>query len=190
MAQFSQYSRIAGARARDRNGRRNAERRWRIALVDVVAIAISAVSILYVSSQLLGLFGLPQVAQDAAPAASSGAPVSASFPVCSGQHRVTCVVDGDTIWLEGTKIRVADINAPEVSKPGCPAELAQGRRATARLVQLLNAGPFEVLGYPRDEDRYGRKLRILSRNGHSLGMELVAEGLAEEWDGARIAWCG
>jgi endonuclease YncB( thermonuclease family) len=38
------------------------------------------------------------------------------------------VVDGDTFWYQGTKIRIADINAPEVSHPGCPqkAEPARG----------------------------------------------------------------
>src|SRR5690348_2051031 len=32
-----------------------------------------------------------------------------SFERCSGPERSTCVVDGDTFWLEGTKIRIADI---------------------------------------------------------------------------------
>lgn len=32
--------------------------------------------------------------------------------------------------------------------------------------------------HSRDEDRYGRKLRVLVRNGRSLGDILVSEGLA------------
>ena len=32
-----------------------------------------------------------------------------SFERCSGPERSTCVLDGDTFWLEGTKIRIADI---------------------------------------------------------------------------------
>ena len=39
-----------------------------------------------------------------------------SFAVC-GMVRRTCVVDGDTIWLEGVKIRIADIDTPEISQP-------------------------------------------------------------------------
>lgn len=39
---------------------------------------------------------------------------SAQFDLCAGE-RLTCVVDGDTFWLEGRKIRVADIDTPEVS---------------------------------------------------------------------------
>lgn len=116
---------------------------------------------------------------------------SARFGQCSGPVRVTCVVDGDTIWYQGTKIRVADINAPEVSKPGCTREALLGDRATARLTDLLNAGDFALVrpeGSP-DRDKYGRTLRELHRNGDSLGAVLVREGLAEEWGGTRIAWC-
>ena len=105
--------------------------------------------------------------------------------------RTTCVVDGDTIWYRGTKIRVADINAPEVSKPGCANEAAMGERATVRLTALLNAGPFSLAPSPGspDTDRYGRSLRELHRGGASLGAVLVDEGLAEEWNGRRIDWC-
>lgn len=115
----------------------------------------------------------------------------ALFPVCSGQTRVTCIVDGDTIWLRGTKIRLADIDTPEVFSAGCPREAALGRQATERLRQLLNAGPFTLLPPPdgQMEDRYGRQLRIVQRGGESLGEVLVREGLAERWGGPRRAWC-
>jgi hypothetical protein len=62
-------------------------------------------------------------------------------------------------------------------------------RATRRLAELLNAGRFEVVAPERDEDRYGRKLRVLVRNGQSLGDQLVAEGLARTWEGRRRPWC-
>jgi endonuclease YncB( thermonuclease family) len=41
----------------------------------------------------------------------------------------------------------------------------------------------------RDEDRYGRKLRILTRGGQSLGELLVEEGLARYYEGGRRSWC-
>ncbi|MEL6530654.1 MAG: thermonuclease family protein [Pseudomonadota bacterium] len=116
---------------------------------------------------------------------------SAAFPICKGSGRVTCIVDGDTIWYRGTKIRIADIDTPETSRPGCEREAAIGRRATQRMQALLNAGPFTLAAGSdgRDTDRYGRALRVVTRGGASLGETLVAEGLAERWGGPRIAWC-
>jgi micrococcal nuclease len=112
-----------------------------------------------------------------------------AFRLCGGRGQSNCVVDGDTIWYGGVKIRLADIDTPEVFSPRCASEAALGRRATERLLALLNAGPFEVVPIERDADRYGRKLRILERHGRSLGDILIAEGLARRWDGARRSWC-
>jgi endonuclease YncB( thermonuclease family) len=107
-----------------------------------------------------------------------------------GKIRRTCVVDGDTFWLNGDKIRIADIDTPEVSQPKCASEKALGERATNRLVQLLNEGPFELVAIGgSDEDQYGRKLRVVTRDGRSLGDQLVAEGLARVWTGSREPWC-
>lgn len=115
---------------------------------------------------------------------------NAPMPLCSGWPRVNCVIDGDTIWYQGTKIRIADINAPETHDPHCTYEADLGRRATDRLIELLNAGPFEIISIgDRDEDKYGRKLRVIERDGHSLGQTLVSEGLAERWQGYRRNWC-
>lgn len=115
---------------------------------------------------------------------------AALFQRCTGPARVTCVVDGDTIWYRGEKIRLADINAPEVSQPDCAAEAVLGERATRRLTELLNAGSFSLERDGRDSDRYGRKLRVITRHGASLGSTLEAEGLAEHWHGRRGDWCG
>ena len=99
------------------------------------------------------------------------------------------VIDGDTFWLGGEKIRIADIDTPELAAR-CPAEADLARRATARLSGLLAEGPFELSPIGgRDEDRYGRKLRIVTRGGQSLGDVLVAEGLARTWTGRREPWC-
>lgn len=112
-----------------------------------------------------------------------------SFPVCAGSVRTTCVVDGDTFWLEGVKYRVADVNTPEIGQPQCAQEAALGKEATRRFAQLLSSGPFELHRIDRDEDQYGRKLRVIERDGKSLGDILVAEGLAHEWRGRREGWC-
>lgn len=110
--------------------------------------------------------------------------------LCSGAGWGDCVIDGDTIRFDGDKIRLEDIDAPETHSPRCREEAELGRRATLRLVELMNEGPVELLAYGgRDTDRYGRKLRTVSRDGWSLGDQLVAEGLARPWEGARRSWC-
>lgn len=130
--------------------------------------------------------------------AREGAAVTASTPAaihaarftrCRSGAQPTCVVDGDTFRLDGVKIRVADIDTPETLQAQCAAERALGDAATLRMAQLLSAGPFALQPADRDADVYGRKLRIVIRDGRSLGDTLVAEGLARRWDGARHPWC-
>lgn len=116
--------------------------------------------------------------------------LAAAFTICSGAPRVTCVVDGDTFWLHGEKIRIADINAPETAQAACPREAALGQRAKLRLAALLNGGRIELIAVDRERDRYGRLLRTVRRDGRSLGAVLIAEGLAEPWRGRRSDWCG
>lgn len=113
----------------------------------------------------------------------------ASFSRCHSGGGVNCVVDGDTFWFAGEKIRIADIDTPETHGPKCAAEAALGEQATDRLHSLLGAGPFSLESAGRDTDRYGRKLRIVTRGGASLGDQLITEGLARRWDGARRPWC-
>lgn len=125
--------------------------------------------------------------QEGAPEPASATEISEAP---SGSYASTLrVVDGDTFWLGGDKIRIANIDTPELHAR-CPSELELARRATNRLGDLLNEGPFEMSPIGgRDEDRYGRKLRIVTRGGRSLGDVLVAEGLARTWTGRREPWC-
>ena len=109
-----------------------------------------------------------------------------SFPICGTSRRVTCVVDGDTFWHNRVKYRLADIDAPEVTKPQCSAEAKQGQAATYRLAALLNAGRFEL--HSQGTDRYGRTLVTVTRSGRSIGEQIVGEGLARRW-GDRRGWC-
>ena len=120
-----------------------------------------------------------------------GAAAGPAFGLCAAAPSATsCVVDGDTIQHEGLRIRMIDYDAPEVSAPKCASEDALGHKATLRLLELLNSGNFRILkAGNRDEDRYGRKLRLVTVNGRSVGDILIEEGLAWPWEGRRHAWC-
>ena len=133
----------------------------------------------------------PRELREERPATEGGSSV-AHFSLCHTGGGRNCVVDGDTIWLNGEKIRIADIDTPETHPARCADEQRLGDRATARLQNLLNAGPVEL--YPaangRTHDRYGRRLAVLARDGQSLGMILVGEGLARRYSGGpRDPWC-
>ena len=138
-----------------------------------------------------GIASAASTAAAAASALSGGKPVSARFTICGHAKRVNCMVDGDTFWMAGTKIRIADIDTPETHPPRCPREARLGRAATLKMQALLNAGPFTLVPIKRDVDRYGRKLRLVERDGESLGAVLVSHGLARRYGGGkRSPWCG
>lgn len=117
------------------------------------------------------------------------AAVARQFGSCHVGGGTNCVVDGDTFWMDGEKIRIADIDAPETHPSRCADEARLGTAATDRLQVLLNMGPVDLATADRDTDRYGRKLRIVRRDGRSIGAILVDEGLARRWGGSRQPWC-
>lgn len=55
-----------------------------------------------------------------------------ALAICPTQGaRYNCVVDGDTLWWQGEKIRIAEIDAPEI-QGRCPAERALAIRSRRR----------------------------------------------------------
>lgn len=116
---------------------------------------------------------------------------SAPLPICSGGKRHTCVVDGDTVWISGERIRLADIDAPELDG-GCARERDLAVRSARRLAELLSR-TYEIRrGDPADgrmQDRYGRTLAVIRVGGASVGTILVNEGLAQPWRGRKAQWC-
>jgi micrococcal nuclease len=126
-------------------------------------------------------------AQEAAPPSAWSVPRSRGGVVAN--PAAVQVIDGDTFVYNGMRFRIADIDTPETNPPRCAYEAQLGAQATQRLGELLAAGPFRLESIDRDTDRYGRKLRIVTRGGQSIGDQLVAEGLARTWTGRRQPWC-
>ena len=111
-----------------------------------------------------------------------------NFPMC-GSARHTCIVDGDTIWLEGYNLRLESYDTPEPHNDICGgrAEVELAHRASARLRELLNQNAFTVETH--GEDRYGRTLATIRIGGRDVGDILIAEGLARRWPNGREFWC-
>ena len=103
------------------------------------------------------------------------------------ERRITCVVDGDTLWYQGTKIRLLDIDAPEVEGL-CLNERQLAQSAKLELTRLLNTGLIRIT-YD-GQDRYGRHLATLLVREGEVGPAMLAAGLAESF-GQRSPspWC-
>tara|TARA_R110002020_G_scaffold161283_7_gene346250 strand:- start:3810 stop:4238 length:429 start_codon:yes stop_codon:yes gene_type:complete len=112
----------------------------------------------------------------------------ANFPMCGGV-RHTCIVDGDTIWLEGRNLRLESFDTPEPHNDICggETEVALAHRASSRLRELLSENSFTVETH--SQDRYGRTLATIRIGGRDVGDILIAEGLARRWPNGREFWC-
>jgi endonuclease YncB( thermonuclease family) len=99
------------------------------------------------------------------------------------------VVDGDTFYIGGEKVRIAGIDAPETHPSRCADEARLGNAATEQLHALLNSGAVTMTPIDRDRDRYGRLLRNVAVNGADVGAALISTGVARDSGGVRRSWC-
>jgi micrococcal nuclease len=99
------------------------------------------------------------------------------------------VVDGDTFYVNGAKVRIAGIDAPETHPPRCAEEARLGNAATERLRALLNSGAVTMSAIDRDRDGYGRLLRNVAVNGADVGEAMISAGVAREYGSGRQPWC-
>jgi len=109
---------------------------------------------------------------------------------CGPGERITCVVDGDKLWLNGQNLRLRDFDTPEPFTNLCGGEYekALARRATARLIELLNTHPWtwQSFGVDATGERLLATIRI---NGEDVGDILIGERLARSWPNGHEFWC-
>lgn len=89
------------------------------------------------------------------------------------------IVDGDTIRIGGTRIRLHGIDAPEseqTCRDGDGNEYRCGQRATSALSNKI--GGKTVTCERKDTDRYGRIVAVCRAGGEDLNGWLVSEGHA------------
>ena len=133
---------------------------------------------------------MPQRAPDAADVAwerrAGSAEAASGGTTVEGQH--IYVIDGDTFDLNGTRIRVAGIDAPETHPARCPQEAQLGEAATQKLAELLRGRPLWVSGIK--VDRWGRSVAVVRVNGEDVADAMIGSGLARNYDGKpRQVWC-
>lgn len=113
----------------------------------------------------------------------------------SGQKRSkteTCLVDGDTIWLDGVKYRLKDFDTPEPTTRICggKAEKELAHQASARLLVILNSNDWTIETYGRERGGSGKRtLATITVGGRDVGDILIEERLARRWPDGNEWWC-
>lgn len=88
-----------------------------------------------------------------------------------GPFTVDRVIDGDTIVINGSSIRLIGIDTNEIGEP-CAQE------AKSRLEELVLGKEIYLIPDLEDTDKYNRKLRYIIVNNQNINIQLVKEGLA------------
>ncbi len=111
------------------------------------------------------IFGVSEVSQDLTPAV-----------IVAGQPQI---IDGDTLHIDDTRIRLYGIDAPE-SGQSCRTSDGQmyrcGQRATQVIAGFISQKTISC--DQRDIDQYGRSVAVCGADGVDLGKWLVQNGWA------------
>lgn len=99
--------------------------------------------------------------------------------MCSGKAlcivgKVTAVIDGDTLEIDGTKVRLALVNTPERGEPG----YKEAKEFTMKICSVgVSAVADQDDGQPYD--RYNRVVAKVTCEGVNLNAALLENGLAK-----------
>lgn len=118
--------------------------------------------------------------------AAAPRPAPPPFRQCYEGGGPTCVLDGDTIFINRERLDIAGMDAPEVRGATCPQERTRGIAAALRLAELLNDGKVVVGAPERAAD--GQLLRKVMVDGRDVSAVMVGGGFARKY-GHGLKWC-
>ncbi len=110
------------------------------------------------------------------------------------QHNDLYCYDGDTCYVTfdqtKTKIRLLELDTPEISKPKCDAELELGLEARDYINNLIdNATKIEIKTDYR-EDYFGRILAHLIIDGEDVSVKMIKNNLGVVYSrNNKHNWC-
>ena len=103
----------------------------------------------------------------------------------------TCVVDGDTLWLQGRNYRLKDYDTPEPMTAICGGEqeVELAHRASERFLELLNSNAWTIEDMDALDRTGQRWLATIRIDGRDVGDILIEEHLARRWPDGEEWWC-
>ena len=110
------------------------------------------------------------------------------------QYNSQYCYDGDTCYVNidgvNTKIRLLELDTPEISKPKCDEELELGLKARDYINNLIeNASSIEFKTEYK-EDYFGRILSYLIIDGEDVSAKIVSNNLGVVYDrNNKKDWC-
>ena len=113
--------------------------------------------------------------------------LSAALAVCGAAFAddvigQASVIDGDTIEIHGTRIRIFGIDAPEsdqLCRNGDSEHYRCGQKTSNALFDFIASRPVQCVEV--DRDRYNRTVAVCSLGGTDIADWLVRNGLALDW---------
>jgi|Deesub1362B_J571_1020462.scaffolds.fasta_scaffold00525_2 micrococcal nuclease len=87
---------------------------------------------------------------------------------------VTRIIDGDTIEVDGIRVRLVGIDTPERGEPG----FKEATEFTASLCSVGSTAGLDIDDL-EPKDKYGRTLAVVYCNGVNVNAELLRQGYAE-----------
>ena len=102
--------------------------------------------------------------------------------------------DGDTCYVTvdgaNTKIRLLELDTPEISKPKCEAELKLGLTARDYLDNLITMASTVEFKTVYEEDYFGRILSYLIIDGEDVSAKIVENNLGVVYNrNNKKDWC-
>ena len=110
------------------------------------------------------------------------------------QHNNLYCYDGDTCYVaidgKNEKIRLLELDTPEISKPKCDAELELGLKARDFVNDLIKNAKIIEFKTDYELDYFGRILSYLIINGEDVSALLIKNSLGAVYKkGHKMDWC-
>lgn len=109
------------------------------------------------------------------------------FGQCYNAGGPDCVIDGQTIYLSGQKLEIANMVAPKIQDAKCDDERTKGIDAAVHLADLLNSGKVTAGAAVSGPD--GQPRTQVAVDGRDVGRAMVDAGAARDPTAGSVDWC-